>query len=127
MGAAIECFPRAGAVLVPRTRFAPVKTTGDLLALRSDAPSEDAMLYGTANGGTNWYALDIGPIALASLTLARGSVIRGSATGTGEALALAPQQIPYGGLADVLAGDLDHVVEPLLADERERLLAEGAV
>lgn len=37
MGAAIECFPRAGAVLVPRTRFAPVKTTSDLLALRSDA------------------------------------------------------------------------------------------
>lgn len=37
MGAAIECFSRSGAVLVPRTRFAPVKTTGDLLALRSDA------------------------------------------------------------------------------------------
>jgi UDP-N-acetylglucosamine pyrophosphorylase len=37
MGAAIECFPRAGAVLVPRTRFAPVKTTSDLLTLRSDA------------------------------------------------------------------------------------------
>lgn len=37
MGAAIECFARAGAVLVPRARFAPVKTTGDLLALRSDA------------------------------------------------------------------------------------------
>jgi UDP-N-acetylglucosamine pyrophosphorylase len=37
MGAAIECFPRSGAVLVPRTRFAPVKTTSDLLALRSDA------------------------------------------------------------------------------------------
>jgi len=37
MGAAIECFPRSGAVLVPRTRFAPVKTTEDLLALRSDA------------------------------------------------------------------------------------------
>lgn len=37
MGAAIECFPRSGAVLVPRSRFAPVKTTGDLLALRSDA------------------------------------------------------------------------------------------
>jgi UDP-N-acetylglucosamine pyrophosphorylase len=37
MGAAIECFPRAGAVLVSRTRFAPVKTTGDLLSLRSDA------------------------------------------------------------------------------------------
>ena len=37
MGAAIECFDRAGAILVPRTRFAPVKTTADLLALRSDA------------------------------------------------------------------------------------------
>ena len=37
MGAAIECFPESGAVLVPRTRFAPVKTTSDLLSLRSDA------------------------------------------------------------------------------------------
>ena len=37
MGAAVECFARSGAVLVPRTRFAPVKTTSDLLALRSDA------------------------------------------------------------------------------------------
>ena len=37
MGAAIEVFPDTGAVIVPRTRFAPVKTTSDLLALRSDA------------------------------------------------------------------------------------------
>lgn len=37
MGAAIECFAHSGAVVVPRRRFAPVKTTGDLLALRSDA------------------------------------------------------------------------------------------
>lgn len=37
LGAAIECFPKAGAIVVPRTRFAPVKTTSDLLALRSDA------------------------------------------------------------------------------------------
>jgi UDP-N-acetylglucosamine pyrophosphorylase len=37
MGAAIECFEDAGAVVVPRSRFAPVKTTADLLALRSDA------------------------------------------------------------------------------------------
>ncbi|MDB6066318.1 MAG: phosphoglucomutase [Pedosphaera sp.] len=37
MGAAIECFGNAGAIVVPRTRFAPVKTTSDLLALRSDA------------------------------------------------------------------------------------------
>jgi UDP-N-acetylglucosamine pyrophosphorylase len=37
MGAAIQCFEDAGALVVPRTRFAPVKTTSDLLALRSDA------------------------------------------------------------------------------------------
>ena len=37
MGAAIECFEGAGAIVVPRTRFAPVKTTSDLMALRSDA------------------------------------------------------------------------------------------
>jgi len=37
MGAAIESFERSGAVVVPRNRFAPVKTTADLLALRSDA------------------------------------------------------------------------------------------
>lgn len=37
MGAAIGCFENAGAVEVPRSRFAPVKTTADLLSLRSDA------------------------------------------------------------------------------------------
>ncbi|RME69586.1 MAG: UTP--glucose-1-phosphate uridylyltransferase [Chloroflexi bacterium] len=37
MGAAIAVFEGAGAVRVPRTRFAPVKTTNDLLAVRSDA------------------------------------------------------------------------------------------
>jgi UTP--glucose-1-phosphate uridylyltransferase len=37
MGAAIECFEGAAALDVPRSRFAPVKTTADLLALRSDA------------------------------------------------------------------------------------------
>ena len=37
MGAAIECFPDARAIAVPRRRFAPVKTTSDLLTLRSDA------------------------------------------------------------------------------------------
>lgn len=37
MGAAIELFPGAGAVRVPRTRFAPVKTNDDLLVIRSDA------------------------------------------------------------------------------------------
>jgi len=37
MGAAISSFPTAGAILIPRTRFAPVKTTNDMLALMSDA------------------------------------------------------------------------------------------
>jgi len=37
MGAAIGVFEGARALRVPRTRFAPVKTTDDLLALRSDA------------------------------------------------------------------------------------------
>lgn len=37
MGAAIEAFPGSGAICVPRSRFAPVKTTSDLFALRSDA------------------------------------------------------------------------------------------
>jgi UTP--glucose-1-phosphate uridylyltransferase len=37
MGSAIECFEGAAAVNVPRSRFAPVKGTSDLFALRSDA------------------------------------------------------------------------------------------
>ncbi len=36
MGAAVGSFPGARLLLVPRTRFAPVKTTDDLLVLRSD-------------------------------------------------------------------------------------------
>ncbi len=36
MGAAIGSFTGASLLLVPRTRFAPVKTTDDLLVLRSD-------------------------------------------------------------------------------------------
>ncbi len=37
MGAAIESFPGAAAIEVARSRFTPVKTTADLVALRSDA------------------------------------------------------------------------------------------
>jgi UTP--glucose-1-phosphate uridylyltransferase len=37
MGAAIDVIDGAQAIRVPRTRFAPVKTTNDLLCLRSDA------------------------------------------------------------------------------------------
>lgn len=46
MGAAIGTFDRAGGVLVPRRRFAPVKTIDDLLVRRSDAylPDREAPL-----------------------------------------------------------------------------------
>jgi len=46
MGAAVEVFAGAVALAVPRTRFAPVKTTDDLLAVRSDAYvlTEDARI-----------------------------------------------------------------------------------
>jgi UTP--glucose-1-phosphate uridylyltransferase len=37
MGAAIDVFEGAAALRVPRERFAPVKTTNDLLVVRSDA------------------------------------------------------------------------------------------
>ncbi len=37
MGAGIAAFEGADAMRVPRTRFAPVKTTDDLLGVRSDA------------------------------------------------------------------------------------------
>jgi UTP--glucose-1-phosphate uridylyltransferase len=37
MGAAIASFPEAQVLVVPRTRFVPVKTNDDLLLLRSDA------------------------------------------------------------------------------------------
>ena len=37
MGAAIVCFGGSAAIEVPRSRFSPVKTTGDLLGVRSDA------------------------------------------------------------------------------------------
>ena len=42
MGAALAVFDDARAVAVPQRRFAPVKTTNDLLGLRSDAYVMDA-------------------------------------------------------------------------------------
>lgn len=37
MGAAVQCFEGARSLCVPRSRFIPVKTTNDLMVLRSDA------------------------------------------------------------------------------------------
>jgi UTP--glucose-1-phosphate uridylyltransferase len=47
MGAAIEVFDRATTIEVGRDRFVPVKTTNDLLVLRSDCyrMDEDAVLH----------------------------------------------------------------------------------
>jgi UTP--glucose-1-phosphate uridylyltransferase len=47
MGAAVEAFDGAGSVLVSRQRFVPVKTTNDLLVLRSDQYDldDDARLH----------------------------------------------------------------------------------
>jgi UTP--glucose-1-phosphate uridylyltransferase len=44
MGAAIGSFPGARVLLVPRTRFVPVKSTDDLLVLRSDVYTLSAEL-----------------------------------------------------------------------------------
>jgi UDP-N-acetylglucosamine pyrophosphorylase len=61
MGAAIECFDDAGAIVVPRTRFAPVKTTSDLLTLRSDAydVTEDSRLVLASVCGEQPPAVDL--------------------------------------------------------------------
>jgi UTP--glucose-1-phosphate uridylyltransferase len=47
LGSAISLFDRASALRVPRTRFVPVKTTDDLLALRSDCfeLADDARIH----------------------------------------------------------------------------------
>ena len=63
MGAAIQCFDNAGALVVPRSRFAPVKTTADLLALRSDAyeTTRDWRIVLSRGDGQSPPALDLDP------------------------------------------------------------------
>jgi UTP--glucose-1-phosphate uridylyltransferase len=60
MGAAISSIPGASAVHVPRDRFAPVKTTDDLLVVRSDvfALSADGRMEATREGEPPAVALD---------------------------------------------------------------------
>ncbi len=60
MGAAIGVIEDARAVLVPRTRFAPVKTTDDLLLIRSDAYAldDDGHVSPTFDGPPPVVALD---------------------------------------------------------------------
>ncbi len=55
MGSAIEVFEEAAAIRVPRTRFAPVKKTEDLLAVRSDAyvlTPDNRVVLAPERGGT---------------------------------------------------------------------------
>lgn len=62
MGAAIECFDEATAIVVHRARFAPVKKCNDLLLLRSDAYTitEDGLpvLHPACNGVAPVVSLD---------------------------------------------------------------------
>jgi UTP--glucose-1-phosphate uridylyltransferase len=63
MGAAIALFEGAAAVRVPDERFAPVKTTGDLLRVRSDAyrrDSEERVVPATGGFG-GAIAVDLDP------------------------------------------------------------------
>ncbi len=62
MGAAIAVFEGAEALRVPRSRFTPVKTTNDLLVLRSDAyevtPEAEVRLAATRDGSIPLVSLD---------------------------------------------------------------------
>jgi UTP--glucose-1-phosphate uridylyltransferase len=60
MGAAVGAIPGAQAVHISRTRFAPVKTTNDLLLVRSDAyeVTSDGQMRSTVDGPVPVVSLD---------------------------------------------------------------------
>jgi UTP--glucose-1-phosphate uridylyltransferase len=62
MGAAIAAIPGARAIGVPRSRFAPVKTTNDLLVVRSDAYelTADGQMRPSFDGPAPVVSLDAG-------------------------------------------------------------------
>ena len=64
MGSAIQVFDDATAIEVPRTRFRPVKTTDDLLLMRSDA-------FEVADNGTLGATVDPLPLVTLSKTYKR--------------------------------------------------------
>jgi UDP-N-acetylglucosamine pyrophosphorylase len=63
MGSAIECFEGSRAIVVPRERFAPVKTTNDLLTLWSDAYrlTEDARMVPVDAEANRMRRVDLDP------------------------------------------------------------------
>ncbi|MCW3001936.1 MAG: UTP--glucose-phosphate uridylyltransferase [Conexibacter sp.] len=116
MGAAIGAIDGARAVLVPRTRFAPVKTSDDLLVVRSDAYMlrDDGHLSPTFDGAPPVVALDPEiyrqlpemerrfPGGPPSLRRARGLTVHGDVTFgagvtvEGEVELTGPAEIPGG-------------------------------
>jgi len=92
MGAALGAFPGARLLLVPRTRFIPVKTTDDLLVMRSDAWTLDADMRPVHPGALPYVELDRRfyrlldeferrfPAGPPSLRQARRLVVRGDIT-----------------------------------------------
>ena len=117
MGAAIEVFEGARALRVARSRFAPVKTTNDLLVLRSDAyvltRDQHVELAPEREGGPPFVDLDLAhyklvadfearfPADAPSLMRARRFVVRGDVvfgadvevTGDVEVRAAADEQV----------------------------------
>ncbi len=61
MGAAVEAIPGARALLVPRTRFRPVKTTGELALLRSDRYALDERAHVVPTTDSPEPRIDLGP------------------------------------------------------------------
>lgn len=120
MGAAIGSFPGARLLLVPRSRFVPVKTTDDLLVMRSDAYSIDEEMRLEPAGGKTYVELDkrfyrfldeferrfpAGPPSLreatrlvvrGDVTFGRGVVIRGAVEIGGST----PTTVPDGSVLD---------------------------
>jgi UTP--glucose-1-phosphate uridylyltransferase len=121
MGAAIGSIPGARAIHVPRSRFAPVKTTDDLLVIRSDAYqlTSDGQMKPAFDGpgpvvtlDTDYYHLLPGfeqrfPAGPPSLRRCRRLEVQGDVTfgagivALGDARVTGPRRIPDG---EVLGG-----------------------
>jgi UTP--glucose-1-phosphate uridylyltransferase len=100
MGAAVQCFAGAASVLVERDRFVPVKTTNDLLVLRSDLYRIDDgfRVVQTTDGELPFVDLDPRyfkmladferhfPDGVPSLVGARRFAVRGDVTVAGDAV-----------------------------------------
>lgn len=110
MGSAIECFDGASAVVVPRTRFAPVKTTSDLFVLRSDvftittAATVEATVAKVRRGGRRDLRLPPPPDCVAPRLLScwrmRGSALAMHALTNKVGAPIAAPQVPLVKLDD---------------------------